>query len=498
MPVRSRQEEGEPVRADHARECEACEPDAKGPSGGGNHAGSVAEVEKADKELGLIGRGKPQVSCIAERKRSEREAMVLSHGVGKIYQSPLPLELYLLGAAATVLISFVLRVRHESLAPSPEESVIFSERTSSAILMFFKWVGVSLISLILIFAILNPDAGLSTAPLLFWLVLIITTIIGCSVLGGLWERANPWRTLEDWYSVTDREQPKQITPPWWLGPVFVYLLFWFELVSGKGFDPLVIVIVLLAYTLLVMSLRPRMVESWGFIDPLSIIFDFASRIAPLRIHRDVIVRQHPVRALASDHTIEKSLFFSVFILLASTTLDNVRETVEWSTFLRETNLGQLPTGVIDSAALVMMTLPFFIPFIAALALARRWFDTSVGLFTLARRFAWSLIPIGIAYVLAHNMPLLISGGPILIDQIGEQVGLDLIGSFIPSPQLVWFLEIALIVGGHVLGVLIAHAIAIRLTESNRDAMKAHAPLTLLMSFYTVSTLWLLSLPLVAS
>ena len=424
--------------------------------------------------------------------------MVLAHGVGKIYQSPLPVELYLLGAAATVLISFVLRVRHESVAPSPEDSIVFSEKPSSAILTFFKWAGVALISLIFVFAVLNPDAGLSTAPLLFWLVLVITTVIGCSLLGGLWERANPWRTLEGWYSVQDREPPAQISPPWWLGPVFVYLLFWFELVSGKGFDPLVIVIVLLAYSLLVMSFRPRMLESWRFIDPLSIIFGFASRIAPLRLHKEVIVKQRPVRTLASDDPIEKSLFFSIFILLASTTLDNVRETVEWSTFLRVTDLGRFPIGVIDSLALLAMTLPFFIPFIAALALARRWFNTSVGLFTLARRFAWSLIPIGIAYVLAHNMPLLISGGPILIDQIGEQLGLDLIQSFIPSPQLVWFLEIALIVGGHVLGVLIAHAIAIRLTKSNRDAMKAHAPLTLLMSFYTVSTLWLLSLPLVAS
>lgn len=424
--------------------------------------------------------------------------MVLAHGVGKIYQSPLPLELYLLGAAATVLISFVLRIRHESLGQPAEAPVVFSRRTSVAILRFFKWAGVALISLILLFAVLNPDAGLSTAPLLFWLVLIITTVIACSVLGGLWERANPWRTLENWYSIDGGDKPTQISPPWWLGPVFVYLLFWFELVSGKGFDPLVIVVVLLAYSLLVMTFRSRMLESWELIDPFSIIFGFASRIAPLRFQDEVIVKQRPVRNLASDRPIEKSLFFSVFILLASTTLDNVRETVEWSTFLRVTDLGRFPHGVIDSVALLAMTLPFFIPFIAALALARRWFSTSVSLFTLARRFAWSLIPIGIAYVLAHNMPLLISGGPILIDQIGEQIGLDLIRSFIPSPQLVWFLEIALIVGGHVMGVLIAHAIAIRLTETNRDAMKAHAPLTLLMSFYTVSTLWLLSLPLVAS
>ena len=36
-------------------------------------------------------------------------SVVFAHGVGRVYESPLPVWLYLVGAAATVLISFAIR-----------------------------------------------------------------------------------------------------------------------------------------------------------------------------------------------------------------------------------------------------------------------------------------------------------------------------------------------------------------------------------------------------
>ena len=36
--------------------------------------------------------------------------MILAHGVGRLYELPIPLYLYLFGATATVVASFVIRV----------------------------------------------------------------------------------------------------------------------------------------------------------------------------------------------------------------------------------------------------------------------------------------------------------------------------------------------------------------------------------------------------
>jgi hypothetical protein len=121
-----------------------------------------------------------------------------------------------------------------------------------------------------------------------------------------------------------------------------------------------------------------------------------------------------------------------------------------------------------------------------------------------RHFGWSLIPIGIAYLLAHNAPLFIVGIPQIIRSLADPFGFgwNLLGAgntfegYVPSPRLIWFVEIALIVGGHILGVLTAHRTALRLSDAPGRAVRSQYPLMALMTIYTVTTLWLLSQPLV--
>jgi hypothetical protein len=74
---------------------------------------------------------------------------------------------------------------------------------------------------------------------------------------------------------------------------------------------------------------------------------------------------------------------------------------------------------------------------------------------------------------------------------------NLFSGFIPSPRMVWFGEIVLIVGGHILGVLTAHRTALRLGETRSRVVRSQYALMVLMTMYTVATLWLLAQPLVA-
>lgn len=285
--------------------------------------------------------------------------------------------------------------------------------------------------------------------------------------------------------------------PWWTGPALLFGLFWFELVSGRGFDPVAILVVVAGYTVFVLTFRPRAGAAWQQADPLGILFGFASRTAPLAIDgRGATVYRGALAGLDEPRPMSRAWFASLFVLLASTTLDNLRETLEWTTLLEILRLEHADARLIDSIALLVLTLPFLVTFVAAVAISRRWMSERASVWNTARRFGWSLIPIGIAYVLAHNIPLLIIGIPELLDQILDAFGLDLFARYEPSPRVVWFLEIAIVVGGHILGVLGAHRIALRFTRSHDNAVKSHVALTVLMSLFTVSTLWLLSLPLV--
>ena len=333
---------------------------------------------------------------------------------------------------------------------------------------------------------------------MFWVAFVITTIVFCTLVNGLWPAASPVEAIDKLIRPeTETAAGREV--PAWVPPVAIYLLFWFELISGHGFDPLWILGVTLGYAVYVIAIKGIYGERASDADPLGILFGFAQRIAPLRLADDGIEYRGFVSGLDVGQPMPTGLFAAVFILLASTTLDNLRETVQWFDFLEATGLDALSqTTVLDSIALVALTIPFAVPFFAAVLIPKRLASEEQSLWTVARFFGWSLVPIGIAYVLAHNATLLIIGWPTLINKIVEDFGVAPFGDYSPSPLLAWIVEIALIVGGHVIGILAAHRAALRVTGSHKNALKSHVALTLLMSVYTVTTLWLLSLPLVSS
>ena len=65
-----------------------------------------------------------------------------------------------------------------------------------------------------------------------------------------------------------------------------------------------------------------------------------------------------------------------------------------------------------------------------------------------------------------------------------------------SAWVIWNLQAAAIIAGHVVAVLAAHLFADRLYPDRAAAARALIPLTLLMIGYTVFGLWLLATPTV--
>jgi hypothetical protein len=58
------------------------------------------------------------------------------------------------------------------------------------------------------------------------------------------------------------------------------------------------------------------------------------------------------------------------------------------------------------------------------------------------------------------------------------------------------LQVALIVGGPIIVVYLAHLVALRLLNDRRKALLSQLPMLVLMVLYTVSSLWILSQPVV--
>ncbi len=83
----------------------------------------------------------------------------------------------------------------------------------------------------------------------------------------------------------------------------------------------------------------------------------------------------------------------------------------------------------------------------------------------ALRFAHSLVPIAFAYAFAHYFTLVLFEGQYLISSLSDPFGLgwDLFGTAdrrpdftLLAPATVWYLQVAVVVLGHVAGVVLAH------------------------------------------
>jgi hypothetical protein len=117
-------------------------------------------------------------------------------------------------------------------------------------------------------------------------------------------------------------------------------------------------------------------------------------------------------------------------------------------------------------------------------------------------FLLSLVPIAAVYALSHYFSLLLIQGqfaiPLLSDPYGKGWDLLRTAGFEPNlslltPNLTWYVQVSVLVIGHVLALIVAHDRAIALSPSWKVALRTQYAMLALMILYTVGGMWLLSL-----
>jgi hypothetical protein len=126
-------------------------------------------------------------------------------------------------------------------------------------------------------------------------------------------------------------------------------------------------------------------------------------------------------------------------------------------------------------------------------------DERPGAGVLFRAFAFSLLPVALFYHLAHNlMHLAMEGGhviPMLSDPMGD--GSNYLGTaghkygHLINEQTLWYMQIGLILLGHIIGIVVAHRVAHRLYSDKRAAVRSLVPMLVLMIALSVAGLWLM-------
>ncbi|MGH9256874.1 MAG: hypothetical protein ACRD3C_20115, partial [Vicinamibacterales bacterium] len=215
-----------------------------------------------------------------------------------------------------------------------------------------------------------------------------------------------------------------------------------------------------------------------------------------------------------QHTddVTPSMVVFVLLLLATVAFDGYTATPAWARLEAALYVALAPLG--DARLTVIGTLglaAFAALFAAVYWLFAGWMARAGGgglpAGTVARLFVLSLVPIAIAYHLAHYLTYLLIQGQLVIRLASDPFGFgwDLLGTarFRPDIGIVgarfaWYASVMAIVLGHVIAVYVAHAIALGRYPDRRAAVRSQVPLLILMVGYTIAGLWIIAQPIVES
>ena len=359
------------------------------------------------------------------------------------------------------------------------------------------------------------DAYRNLITTMVWIVWWVGFAFVCALIGDLWALASPFRLLPSGRLA----YPARLGA--WPAVVLFFLFAWAELVWRENDVPAYLAAALAGYAVLTclgMLLFGRDAWEKGG-EAFAVAFGILGRFAPLYSEGGELRLRPPGAGLLTDAPVHASLAVFVLLMLSSVTFDGFLETplmrsVETaalgspalaSALFRLSEWGLDESQLIASAGLVAFAAGFVAAFWLTASAMVRLSKQRLRANEAACAFVLTLVPIAVAYHLAHYFSLLATAGQFIIPLASDPLGFgwDLLGTAgykvdlgLVSPYVFWYGAVTLIVAGHVIAVVLAHVAARRLFGAGRAALAGEAPMVALMVAYTMLSLWILAQPVV--
>jgi polyferredoxin len=231
----------------------------------------------------------------------------LAHGCGPTYDIPIPLWLYLYGAAVAVVLAFVPLALYSRKTPDADAAYryprfdLFGIRWLRGVLTSRPLVGgLRVLSVVLFFVVVVAglvclQSGFNIAPTFVWVTWWVGLSFFTALVGNLWPLVSPWRILVDWAEgLARRLGPRdglELDEPYpeafgvWAAVVLYLVFVWTENVFSGSYVPRNIVFFTLAYSLITfygMAFFGK--ETWmrrG--EAFSVFFGLLGRFAPTEV-----------------------------------------------------------------------------------------------------------------------------------------------------------------------------------------------------------------------
>ena len=418
-------------------------------------------------------------------------ATVAAHTINATYESRLPLAVYVVGAAVAVALSFVFVIVRDVRAAPPDLTAA-GHLPPAWIRLPLRFIGIVGWAWIVAQGIAGGSSDGDVATLFLWIYGWVGLAIVCAAIGPAWQFLDPFSTIHDFGAAVLRtihiqgwavaDYPVRFGR--WPATFGFAFFVWLELVVQAG--PSILFIVLVGYTALTVAMMAQFGrDEWRAQgETFTVWFQTLGRLAHWRLVDEdgrVVKRTFGSGLLepgwsAADVTL-------VALAVSSIIFDGLSQTQPFF------DLFGAP-AIVEKTVLIAAFLGIVV--LLAFIVAR-----TVGLGAIGA----GLLPIALGYLIAHYLTYLLIDGQRILISISDPFnkGADYFGtafytpngSWLP-PGLLWTMQLAAVVGGHMLGAWGGHVVAVADAPPGMSVQalrRRQIPLAIVMIGLTTLTLW---------
>jgi hypothetical protein len=435
-----------------------------------------------------------------------------AHGLVQRQQLPIPQWLFAWAAAAVLVISFFAlavlwpqpRLERDDWRPLRIGRAI----ASLPVQIVCGAIGVFLLIVTILAGYLGPETALDNwAPtflmITFWVGLVFASIL----FGGIYRAFSPFRALGRLLPSLNRPYPEKLGR--WPAAAFLWFFTWIELVSGWSETPSTLVTAALGYTIVTLAAQCYWgVETWtrrG--EAFAVYFDMFARMSIWEVRDGVLGVRRPLGGLPSLDRVAGTVPF-VTVMIGTVTFDGLSQGQLWKDISADVvdaldgiGIGALDASKIASTIGLLLGVAVVAGFYRLGIEGARSVGGGLSFRQLEFGFVHSLIPIAAVYVAAHYLTFLVFEGQGIIYLASDPFGQDwdLFGTVnsgidygVFPQEDTWYVQVAVVVVGHVAALMLAHDRALTLYGQAKLAVRSQYWMLGVMVGFTSLALWLLA------
>ncbi|WP_049914522.1 hypothetical protein [Haloterrigena salina] len=370
------------------------------------------------------------------------------------------------------------------------------ERLRTAGSLLLGTIGIGALAFVIVVGLFGPPNGSFSAAVLLTFVggrALLT--LGTYVVGNPWPALNPWRRIATALPNGYATYPDRLGS--WPAVGGLLALVWLELVAPLSSSPRALVAVVVAYSAFTIGGAVAFTpETWfrkG--DPLSVWFRLYGAVAPIQRTDEGLELRYPGARLGEDDVVtDVSLVAFVLALVWELTYSGFVVTAPGARTVEAlVGLG-FPPRLVYLVLLLAGFGVFWAVYWIAAERTRERAETYLSRRYLGLRFAAPLLAIAAGYHFAHYAGFSISLWPSLIDTVAAPLNPPENPTKYALTSWFGYVEIAGILLGHILAVWLSHTVSFDLFPGKLQAIRSQYPFIVVMVFFTMISLYLVSVP----